>query len=241
MIKDIYKRILFLLSVPKCVCCNEILDYEDRCFCKDCKTVYEQYKTRNCPKCAKLLNECSCASEVMKANGFKTVIKLYRYRYNDQNIPSNRIIYALKEQNRDDVFDQLADELSVAIANSIKLDKKKILITNIPRRQRSIDKFGYDHAAVLAKRVSKRLNLNYLPTLISKSKKAQKQTQGAQRMQNASFTIRKGIAETLKGKTVIIIDDIITTGSSMIAAGELIRKCGARKTIAAAVAISKRQ
>ena len=238
MIKEIYKRILFYASVPKCVNCESILDYEDECFCKECRPVYEEFKLRNCALCSRPLTECSCSNKYMRSCGIKSVIKVYRYRAWEKDIPSNKIIYSLKEQNRSDVFDFLASELYTSITNSLTVDKDKFVIVNIPRRSKSIIDFGYDHAREIAKRLAKRLDIDYIPVLKSLSKKAQKETIGSERATNAVFAFRKKHTARLKGKIVIIVDDIITTGSSMVSAAKLLRKNGARKTIAATIAIA---
>lgn len=240
MAPETYKRIMYLLTVPKCVCCGEPLEFTDRCLCSECREKYEKYKDRECSRCAKKIYTCSCSNKLLRADAIKKVFKVYRYRSWERDIPSNKLIYALKEQNRRDVFEFLAEELADSIKASFKLDPDKHIVTNIPRRQKSIMDFGYDHAAELAKRVAERLGIEYLPTMKSKAKKAQKESIGAERAKNAVFKIRKRSLPRIKGKSVIIVDDIITTGSSMIAAGKLLRSVGVRRTFSAAIAISYR-
>ena len=44
------------------------------------------------------------------------------------------------------------------------------------------------------------------------------------------------MAEKIKGKTVILIDDVVTTGASMSACTHILRECGAKNIICIAVA-----
>ena len=237
MLKEIYKRALFYLSVPKCVFCEEPLDYTDRCFCSVCREKYEEWKREiDCSRCANILSRCTCSNRLLMKNNVNVIYKLYKYRAFQEDIPGKRIIYSLKEDYRSDVFDFLADELSEAIANSLTVDKEDLVITNVPRRRKAINHFGYDHAAELAKRVSKRLGVKYVSILKSKAKKPQKG--GLNRRKNAKFALKRGDWSFLKGKTVLIIDDIITSGSSILAASEIIKKLGARRRMAACIAIS---
>jgi len=146
------------------------------------------------------------------------------------------LIYSLKRDNRKDVLDFLTKELCDAIENSVN-NPSEMIFTNVPRRRESIRKYGMDHASLLAKSVAKYFSARYYQPLISKSKQEQKHMSGTQRLKNASFRLKKG-ARSFKGKTVILIDDIVTTGSSMGACAMLLRALGAKKIIGAVVSIA---
>lgn len=175
----------------------------------------------------------------MKSHYVKRVVKVYRYRAKLRDEPQNRLIYSLKQHNREDVFDFLSDELIIPLSRVIDLNNKdKYIITNVPRRKKSIIYYGYDHAAVLAKCVAKKLGIKYISLLTSTSKKAQKEMVGYERVSNLKYTYKSRRSIDLTGKTVVIVDDIITTGSSMGTSAALIRAYGAKRFIGAAIAIA---
>lgn len=234
-IKEIMDRALFALSVPKCICCGERLDYGEKAFCRKCFAEFQEFKTRNCSKCAKILSECDCSNEFLESHFVKRVIKCYRYINLDDNMPSNSLIYSLKRDNRDDVLSVSADELTAAIRNSVE-NPSNCIFTNIPRRKSAIVEYGIDHSGLLAMEVARRFNGKYIKLLKSNAKKAQKSLDHNERRKNADFSIVKDI--DLKGKTVIIIDDIITSGSSMANAAALTRSMGSKDIIAACLAIA---
>ena len=148
-------------------------------------------------------------------------------------MPSNYLIYSLKQDNRSDVISFLSEELADAIKSSVSLDSAKVVVTNVPRRRKAIVNFGYDHAKLLATSVAKLLGLEYIELLKSRSKVAQKTVYGEQRMRNAKFDYACDEDLTLKGKTVILIDDIVTTGASITNSATLIKGLGARSIIGA--------
>lgn len=232
-IKEIFNRILFYITVPKCVFCKEKLDYGERGLCKKCMTVYRAHKQRNCHKCAKILPECNCTYDYLESHGIKNLVKVFRYSKSDQSLPSNYLIYSLKQDNRSDVFSFLADELTASVKNCITGNCADYIITNVPRRKNAVISFGYDHAKRLAKDVSERLGIDYVELLNSKSKKPQKSVHGHERIENAKFEYRSDDDFNLKGKTVILIDDIVTTGASMTNCATLIRGFRPKRIIGA--------
>lgn len=232
-IKELINRALFYISVPKCVLCREKLDYGERGLCKECMKAYEAHKERNCPHCSKILSKCFCSYEHLELHGIKHLVKLFRYSKTDQSLPSNYLIYSLKQDNRADVLSFLADELASAISYSIDFTKDTYVITNVPRRKKAIVNFGYDHAKELAKKVSDRLQLEYVEILKSKSKKSQKSVYGQERILNAKFDYACPEDLSLKGKIVIIVDDIVTTGASMSNCATLIKALRPKRIIGA--------
>lgn len=236
-IKHLIRAALFYISVPKCVLCKEKLSLYDRGLCSSCRDIYEFHKTRNCSRCARELIRCSCSNKYLKSHSVKKHLKIFKYLHTEQAAPGNNLIYSLKQEYREDVIDFLADELVECVKNNIQLiNTEQYIITNIPRRKAAIVKFGYDHTEVLAKSVASKLNIRYMKLLKSKSKKAQKEVRGIDRLTNVNFDYISNKSIDLKGKTALIIDDIITTGASMGACALLIRALGVRECIALTVA-----
>ncbi len=232
-ISELIKRALYYVSVPKCVYCKEKLDYEDEGLCKECMITYRLHKQRDCPTCAHILSECSCSYKMLESHGIKKFIKLFRYSKAEESMPANYLIYSLKQDNRSDVLSFLSSELVSAIKYSFDVTPDTFVITNVPRRRNAIVKFGYDHSAALARAVADRLGVEHVELLRSVAKKAQKTVYGEARRQNAKFDYKCPEDFSLKGKTVILIDDIVTTGSSMINCATLIRGLRPRRIIGA--------
>ena len=234
-IKNIMDRVLFALSVPKCVCCKTRLDYGENALCLKCSSKFEQFKTRNCSRCARKLNMCSCSNDFLEAHYIKRTIKCFRYLNRNDATPGNALIYSLKRDNRSDVLKRCADELEYAIRNSIS-DPGGYIFTNVPRRKSAIIEHGIDHSELLARELANRFDAEYISLLKSNAKKPQKSLETADRFKNADFYISKNI--DLTGRAVIIVDDIITSGASMGKAASLIRSLGSCEIIAASLAIA---
>ena len=234
-IKNIMDRVLFALSVPKCVCCKTRLDYGENALCLKCSAEFEQFKTRNCSRCARKLNMCSCSNDFLEAHYIKRTIKCFRYLNRNNATPGNALIYSLKRDNRSDVLKRCADELESAIRNSIS-DPGGYIFTNVPRRKSAIIEHGIDHSELLARELAKRFDAEYISLLKSNAKKPQKSLETLDRFKNADFYISKNI--DLTGRAVLLVDDIITSGASMSKAASLIRSLGSREINAVSLAIA---
>ncbi len=233
--KDIIDSALFYLSVPKCVGCKDRLLKSERALCSKCMIEYNEVKLRDCSICSRTLDKCSCTNKHLDSHYVHKLIKVFRY-VKREDLPSNNLIYSLKRDNRRDVLEFLTNELSNAIDNSLEI-KEDFIITNVPRRKKEAKRYGLDHAKLLAKALAKHYSAAYYQPLNPKSKKAQKKTAGEERLLNARFKLKKS-AKDLSGKTVVIVDDIVTTGASMGACAMLLKALGAKRIIGAAISIA---
>lgn len=230
------KTILFYLSVPKCAACGERLGRRDRALCQGCRIEYDNALARSCAHCAKPLYECTCTTQHLDAHYIHKHVKVFRY-HPERDLPTNKLIYSLKKDNREDVLDFLADELTSSIATAFP-NADEFVFTSIPRRRAAKIKYGIDHAALLSARVAKKLGAKYQKTLISHSKHEQKLSKHREeRMKNARFDY-SGKNIDLSGKTVILVDDVVTTGASMSVAATLLKGAGAKRIIGASLAIA---
>lgn len=234
-LKNLYDRVLFAISVPKCICCKQKLIYGEEALCKKCSNLYAEIKTRNCSRCSKVLSSCDCTNKYLSSHYVKKVIKCFRYINREENLPANSIIYSVKKDNRKDVIHFATDELLNSLKNSVEINND-FVITNVPRKKSRILYYGFDHSEVLARNIAKKLNINYVSILTSKSKLQQKQLAGVDRVKNIKFEIKNDF--DLTSKKVIIVDDIITTGASMGTAASLLRSLGAKDIYALTLGIA---
>lgn len=116
-------------------------------------------------------------------------------------------------------------------------------IAYVPMSKRKKAIAGYDHAEVIAKLLSRRLEKKLLGGNIRR--KSTRKTQHAQ----ANYESRKVFAERiylpakkhidLSGKTILICDDIITSGSSLSSCAKILKEQGAKAVYAAALVSGK--
>lgn len=133
-----------------------------------------------------------------------------------------------------------------------KTDKSDCVLTWLPRGQKALKKYGHDQAKKICLELSHELGIPALPLLSRKGGKEQKKLSGRDRAKNSAQSIflnnkLKGfdckdrasdakIQDFVEGKTVIVVDDIITTGASMRRAILLLEPLKPRSVLCACVA-----
>ena len=233
---SLFDTILYYVSAPKCTSCRQRLNRDELALCKKCKADYDNSLRRNCSICAKPLYECSCPNEYLDSHFVHKSVKVFRYRAQGSEA-ANSLIYSLKRDNRRDVLKFLSEELVSSILESVNINDS-FIITSVPRMEKSIIKYGLDHAELLGKAVAKILGVKYEKLLISKSKSQQKHAESREeRIKNVDFRIKRGV-KNISDMNVILIDDIVTTGASMGSAAMLIKGLGAKKIIGASIGIA---
>ena len=179
-------------------------------------------------------------------NGLALTMVLYEP--SNRTSPASALIYRLKVNITRRVTDFAAGELADLLKRSAGLlfdgtiAKEDIMLTYIPRRRSTVKRIGYDHMKILSKAVAKRLGLRHM-TLLRRAffAKEQKHIGMAERIKNARRTIVAVKRIDVGGKTIVLLDDIITTGASLHAGSEALLDRGARMVICATIAEARRR
>jgi ComF family protein len=100
-----------------------------------------------------------------------------------------------------------------------------ITVTAIPTASPHVRVRGYDHMAKLAKGFARQRQLHYQPLLMRKTAA----TQHFMKSRQERLTAAKkafGVKPVTMPRKVLLLDDIVTTGATLEAAAELLKKAG---------------
>ena len=98
-------------------------------------------------------------------------------------------------------------------------------------------KRGYDQAQLLAQEVGRRLNLPVMRTLDKQERSAQSGIKGeAARRANLLGAYTAVGPENFQGKTILLIDDVLTTGATVSECAKVLRLAGAEAVVCATLA-----
>ena len=234
-----------LLFPPKCVGCGQLLDWvtpKKGAFCTSCASVWSSEKRETCGICAKAVSECLCATEAMQKAGCEGFCKAVYYLHGKTSPPQNRLIFYIKRNRTKRVFDFLAEELLLGVELMLKetqTEPSDVVFTYVPRRLSTRLEYGVDQAKAFAEELSKKTSIP-MQTLFYRSNryvKAQKHLNRADRFREVknAYGLLDGV--DVKGKTVILTDDTVTTGATMASCIRLLKKAGAKRVLCVSAAV----
>lgn len=153
----------------------------------------------------------------------------------------NRMIWQIKQGNLADVHRFFAEELAPLTEQMLwdaAVDRSRTVLTYLPRSRRARLQTGTDQAQMLAHCLGKRLELPVCELLKRKrgSDRSQKNLSPKDRVKNAKRAYLPNVREDCRGKTVLLVDDIVTTGASMAVCARILRRMGAAEVFCVAVA-----
>ena len=110
------------------------------------------------------------------------------------------------------------------------------IIVSTPSSKKSLRKRGIHQTGAIGKALSKKTGIPYLDALNTLARERQTKLKRSERLVNIKDTMSVKPQASLTDKTVIIIDDILTTGATITEARRAAEAAGAYKTLALVVA-----
>ena len=157
------------------------------------------------------------------------------YSFKDPHI--KKIIHAIKYFHRKDLVKPLAKILSIEIQKEKDYTSYTIIPIPMPTFRKYIR--GYNHTEELAKQIHKEILITVSTKtllrnpLVSKKRQVKAKSRNERiRNQNNAFVVN----EPMKGMSVILIDDVTTTGATLREARRILLEHGALRVIAYTVA-----
>jgi ComF family protein len=148
------------------------------------------------------------------------------------------IIHGLKYQK----FQSIGFEFGKLLANRIKFDSilNYDFVVPIPIHPAKRRERGFNQSDIIAKSVSEELGLNYNDKILVRSKYTITQTllNKDERMKNVANVFSLTKTAEIRNKSVLLIDDVLTTGSTINFAAEILIKSGASKVGTATIALA---
>ncbi|WP_422924169.1 ComF family protein [Singulisphaera sp. PoT] len=220
----------------ECALCGG--DAADSPFCDVCKGELASEPGTSCWRCAMPLGpfgsqEKGCWECRGRSLGYDAAIALGLY-----DGPAGKLCRRLKQERDAWLAPWLVDAL-VDARRELQEIPKDAWVVSIPLHWRRRWKRGYNQADALAESLAKSLSLRRVHPLkrslatppLKKSGRAER----AKLMRNA-FRIKSRAALALKGRTVLLVDDILTTGATCGAAARALKRAGAKRVVVVVIA-----
>jgi len=222
--KGKWKEVIFSIFFPRhCPMCDVVIPY-GQMICNVCEKKISYIKEPVCKKCGKQLeNERQeyCGDCSRKKHFFVQGKAVFSYR-NEIKLS----MYRFKYSNKREYGDYYALRTAQEYGNWIKCRQIEAIVP-VPMYARKKRARGYNQAEVFAKALGRELNLPVECSMVRRIKNTapQKELNDRQRKDNLkkAFQVTTNI---VKYKKVLLVDDIYTTGATMDAVAEVMRRAG---------------
>ncbi|MBR5485288.1 MAG: ComF family protein [Oscillospiraceae bacterium] len=210
-------RLLGILFPEKCIFCGEITNggYGP---CGKCESRLPFITGKLCAHCGLPSEECRCYSK--NHLYVRCIAPAY---YIDE---MQKAVKMLKFSD----FPKAAIPLAALMAKSVNEHYAGIhfdVIASVPMTKRAVRKRGYNQAALLADELAKLIKVKHDPLLLYKNRETgiQHKLSARNRVQNVSGAF--SASPRVKGKCVLLVDDISTTGETFAVCTKALLEQGA--------------
>jgi ComF family protein len=232
-----------------CIYCEkELFSPNRQGVCNTCRPLLPYIGTAFCLKCGKpFLPEGSDVplpvqfdGEVGYLEGMSDDGLLSGYctmcRHNERHFDSVRSVFAYQGIVRQAIYRMkygnaryLAPYFGAYLADLyIGVPVEVDMVVAVPMYKGKQRERGYNQAHLMARNFAERMRLTYMPQALIKSKKTLSQTKLSfrERQENlaGAFTADKAL---VSGKSVLVIDDVLTTGATMSEVAHTLKRAGA--------------
>jgi ComF family protein len=216
-----------------CLACRQPLPAEENDFCGPCRSEILSDPHRTCPRCSStvgpfvdLSNGCVlCRKESFAFDG---AIRLGPY----EGLLRDMIL-KMKQSDGEPIAEAVGEAWAVFAAEPLRRIGADLIVP-VPLHWWRLWKRGYNQSECLARALASRLQLP-LQRWLKRTRSTPKQTTLAPsvRWDNMRGAFRMARTADLKGKSVLLVDDVLTTGSTAHEAAKALRFAGASRVTVA--------
>ena len=209
-------------------CGKEIAENDGIILCEDCTDKLTFIGEHRCKKCGAQIKDLSnyCMRCSMGGMVFDRAVSVLTY-----GGLAKKLLLRFKDSGAKYLGETFAKWMAKELNDSgISFD----LITFVPITKAKERKRGYNQSKVLAEELSKICKKTVTEGLLKiKDTGAQKQLTGKERQENLKGSFQVTDKKIFKGKSILLLDDVLTTGATANACAEALHKAGAEKVFVA--------
>lgn len=224
--KTYFNTMLNALFPPQCMCCGELVKTHGT-LCHGCWAELHFITAPHCTICAHpfeydLGEGALCASCIDALPSFTSAYSAVVY-----DDTSKRLLHKLKFEDQGHLAPIFADWL----ANHMQARAIPDIIIPVPLSKKRLFTRRYNQSALVAKELALSLGIAYQPHALQRIKHTAPQTglNKTERQENirGAFAISASHSDMIKGASICLIDDVMTTGATIDACTATLNSAGA--------------
>lgn len=217
----------------KCLLCREELSTNTLySLCDKCMLLLPFNNGKTCVKCSEPIGSMAsyCIHCKNEKPYYKKNVSIFLYKK-----PIDGMIRKLKYDNKK----YLAETLSNFIASEVvKMAVNFDVVVPVPIHVNRLIKRGYNQAELLCETLKSKLNLNVDSEVLIKCRdtRSQANLSRRERIENLKDSFDVVDKNKVKGKSILLVDDVFTTGSTINECSRILLDAGAREVYSVTLA-----
>lgn len=237
--RQIVQGVVHLVYPPSCHLCGEPLPADGSDFCQPCVTALLEDPHAACPRCAATVGAYStlsdgclhCRDQTFHFEGV-TRLGLYEGKLREA-------VLRLKSPAGEDLAYALGRLWAEQVQERLKALAPDYVVP-VPLHWLRRFERGYNQAEALARMLASKLRVPCRPRWLWRTRHTLHQTRQSltARRENVRGAFTAATRQELRAKTVLLVDDVLTTGSTCSEAARALKKAGAARVFVAVLARS---
>lgn len=229
------RRLPYIFFPARCCVCDKVIGPGED-ICRDCGRLVIRYPVKKayCSVCGIEYENCSCGKRLLYA-------KLASPFFYEGDV--KRALHRFKFRGRTDLAAPFAKRMADALRERDML-KEIDVITFIPMRKKAKFDRGYNQSEMLADTIGELTRIPVKQLLFKAVKTPKQHSLGMRRRKGnvlGAFEPLPDIIGDIAGKKILVVDDIVTTGSTLNETAKTLLIFGAEQVYAAAAAQGKKR
>lgn len=225
-ILDKIARFFYPRGVTCLNCGRELTDADNREgeLCNDCLSRLTYLNDELCPVCADPLQDGVCNNCSHRKFFFDRTFSVLRY-----DGLARSMVIDFKDADKSYLYRNMLYFMP-------DIGEEIDVVTYVPSGKRAVRKRGYDHAKILADAYANKCGVPFLSALErvrdNQDSAGLTKRERELNLKNTFSVTKKLPSGALKDKTVVIVDDVMTTGYTMDECARILKKEGAKQVFA---------
>ena len=150
---------------------------------------------------------------------------------------TQHLLHQLKYQQKENIGEWLGEQFAYSLQSKGRFAAVEIIIP-IPLHPSRIKFRGYNQCDAIARGMASVLQIPIVNGVLIRSVATQSQTKKNrfQRFENMESVFIVSQASAIKGKNILLLDDVLTTGATLISAAQVLQQAGSNKLFVGAIA-----